>query len=224
MEKNLTDPKRSKDAPTPKDVRDRLECEFERLIIDLSFCREFLSRDYLLAENANPHDQSVLSASWIYKSCEECAFSNVARLWVDKADEITFCMVKRDFEQVIGDGPKRSARFVETWDKTYDELHSSDVKGDLAVYRDEEIGHNLIDSRMRNRIGRLRDLGQPGARGYTAKVGEVLDFCKNTAEFLFLTKCAFDSSASSFDSWQEQFTTTFKNHRRIHGALLDKLK
>ncbi|RBW45272.1 hypothetical protein DS901_03335 [Loktanella sp. D2R18] len=220
----IVNSKRKQEKPTIADIQQRLEREFDRLISDLAFCGEFLSRDYLRLPKANEYDKAIVSANQIYHSCEECAVITTARLWDERGDEMSLCKVKREHASILGEQSKLTSSFVERWYKNYDDLFLSDIKNSLLVYRDEELGHNLIDSGKRRKSEKLRDLGTQGERSFNAKNGQILDYCEKSARLLFMTVATFEKARWPIEEWEAQFAKVMSENREFHGCLLEKLK
>lgn len=215
---------REKDTASADQIKKRLSRESGRLLSDLAFCREFLSRDYLLGQQHSLEPTAIHSAHWIYFSCEECAISATARLWEESPDAISLPLVRRMQCELWGTDVDESSEFERSWRQSYDSLHGSDTKTELQILRDEELGHNIVDSGKRNQSKLHRDLGEIGDRTFLITNGDMLDFCEDTARLLYQTVCAFSAHRKFLDSHSKRFELDMSRHSKAHGAFLDLLK
>ena len=215
---------RKKDEPTIKQSQARLKREFYRLISDLSFCEEFLNRPSLLAPGVDKTRYAIKSVHILFHSCEECAYTAVARLWEDTSDTISLPNAEKILETLWNTDIEVSLAFKEDWRARYERASSSKLRSSLAVYRDEEIGHNLIDSGKRLKSGDLVNSGPTGSRTFDMSNQEILDYCKESALLLFQTIVPFSEHASKASEYTSFFDAEIMAHRQFHGALLDLLE
>ena len=220
---------RKKDTASADQIKDRLRRESGRLLSDLAYCQEFLSRDYLRSSHSVIELKAselgaIHSAHWIYFSCEECAISATARLWEGSNDAISFPTVRSMRCELWGTDVDDPSEFETSWRQRYDRLHCSDTKTELQVLRDEELGHNIVVSGKRIRSELHRDLGEVGDRTFLLANGDILNFCEDTARLLFQTVCAFSEHRKFLESHSKRFELDMSLHRKAHGAFLDLLK
>ena len=221
----IIDKYRTKDKPTLDDLKYRLKREFYRLVSELSFCDELLGRTYLLAPDADRDDMAVQSVWIILESCKECAISATARLWEKSSDTISFSNINSKLIDLWADCEQLPDDYLGAWAAAYDGLSQSKYRESLLVLRDEEFGHNIIDSVKRTGSLRLFDAGAVGAREFDITNGEALEFCKNSARLLFQAIAPWtEPNPCLIPIWSRRFDIKFEHHRRIHGALLEKLR
>lgn len=177
--------RRSKDKPNTEQFHDRLEREFYRLINDLSFCYELLERRELLAPEVDADRAEVKSVHILFKSCEECAISATARLWETNSDAISLPNAENKIEELWKTNPELPPEFKAKQQAKYQSVSTSEILSKLLILRDEEFGHNIIDSGKRLKLDELINQGLVGSRKFGSTNGEVLTFCKETALLLF---------------------------------------
>lgn len=214
---------RPKDKLSPEHFRDRLEREFYRLISDLSFCYEFLEREELWAPKVDASRAEVQSIQIVFHSCEECAISATARLWDMNPDAVSIPNAEKLIDDLWSVNAHIEVGFLEEWRARNTATSNLATKSKLVILRDEEFGHNLIDSRKRRRSGELADLGSVGKRGFGVRNGDVLAFCKETALLLFQTISPFSEHPVLLEDYETRFELKFNFHRKLHAGLLDLL-
>lgn len=223
---------RKRDVASADRIKDRLRRESGRLLSDLAYCQEFISRDYLRSSHSVIELKAselgaIHSAHWIYFSCEECAISATARLWEDwkgSKGAISLPMAWNKQRELWGTDVDDSSEFETSWRQSYDRLHCSVTKTELQILRDEELGHNIVDSGKRLGSDSHRDLGEVGDRTFLLTNGDILNFCEDTARLLFQTVCAFGKRRENFVGHLDRFEESLRQHRKAHGAFLDLLK
>jgi len=214
---------RQKDKPTPEHFCDRLEREFYRLISDLSFCYEFLERKELRAPKVDASRAEVKSIQIVFHSCEECAISATARLWEAKSDAVSIPNAEKLIDELWSVNPHIETEFLEKWRERNTAASNSATRSKLLILRDEEFGHNLIDSGKRINSGELVDLGPVGKREFGVENGDVLAFCKETALLLFQTISPFSEHPALVEHYETRFESKFDYHRKLHAGLFDLL-
>jgi hypothetical protein len=215
--------RRSKDKPNTEQFRDRLEREFYRLINDLSFCYELLARRELLAPEVDADRAEVKSVHNLFKSCEECAISATARLWETSSDAISLPNTKSIISDLWKVNSELPSGFEVEWQTRNQSVSTSETRSRLLVLRDEEFGHNIIDSGKRLQSDELMNLGLVGRRGFGSTNGEVLTFCKETALLLFQTIAPFSENPALVENYEVRFKIKFNAHREYHAGLLKLL-
>lgn len=215
--------KRPKDKPTIEQFRKRLERELYRLISDLSFCYELLERRELLAPKVDADRAEVKSVHILFKSCEECAISATARLWETKPDAISLPTADKLIGELWQANPELPPEFKVKQQAKYQSVSTSETLSKLLILRDEEFGHNIIDSGKRLKSDELINLGSVGRREFGVTHGEILTFCKETALLLFQTIASCSENPALVENCDDRFQTEFDAHRKIHAELLNLL-
>ncbi|MEQ6204344.1 hypothetical protein ABMC88_14995 [Sulfitobacter sp. HNIBRBA2951] len=214
---------RQKDKLSTEQFRERLEREFYRLISELSFCYELLDRKELLTPDVDVRRAEVQSIQIVFKSCEECAISATARLWEENSDAVSLPNAEKLIRELWEVNPDLQTGFLEEWQARNRVASNSEIKPKLLILRDEEFGHNLMDSGKRRKSDELVNLGPVGHRGFGVRNGDVLAFCKETALLLFQTIAPFSEHPALVRSYKTRFEIKFDAHRKLHSGLLDLL-
>ncbi|MBB3995220.1 hypothetical protein GGR95_002872 [Sulfitobacter undariae] len=165
----------------------------------------------------------VQSIYIVFKSCEECAISATARLWDMNSDVVSLPNVEKLIAELWKVNPDLQTGFLEEWQARNKSASNSATQPKLLILRDEEFGHNLIDSGKRRKSDELVNLGPVGKRRFGVKNGDVLAFCKETALLLFQTIAPFSEHPALVGNYETRFELKFNAYRKLHSGLLDLL-
>ncbi|KAA2312346.1 hypothetical protein DL237_17130 [Pseudooceanicola sediminis] len=161
------------------DVLQRLGEEYFRLIHALSFCEEFLSREYWLHGDQPP--AAVLGLHRMFFMSQDTALLCVARLFGERDDEWSFKSFDKKFSQFERFDAVKDE--YDEWNFCRRDVEKSEWLANIVVYRHEKLAHNALEAGYRKK-SHVRKLMAGAGGEFSVNWGEVFDGVRTTLDLL----------------------------------------